>query len=659
MSTIEEIAIASYQNNMAFLKQHHNNVHTKLTALEMLLEDGRYQQTYDLEYKEGYFDVIELASNSYLYNQNSIDYSHTLAQSLSFRKDENVLETFYNLNFTAKALEKVKDADALTMHATTAPIIDYHNSYIKKSMHFKNIYKYIFLGLGLGLHLPEILEKSEAKGILLIEDNLELFRLSLFTCNYYELLKDKTVYLSIAQNSDEFHELFSQFYTHSFIWNHYLKFSLFSSLYEEKLKQIQHFILRREERSYPHEMLLYKNTQVLKQLHKGYNFLNLNRRITPLKQFDNTIILGAGPSLHEHIAWLKSQKESYSIIAVFAALKTLAKHNISPDIVIQIDEKVIETERLVNSFDNFDFLEKTNFIFSASVAPILFDTFSKDKTFLIEDRTHYKQSDIYLASASVGESAYAIALLLKCKNIYLLGLDFALDKEGSTHAKDHHLHSTIKETTREDESTISLKDSLVSIKGNFREEVFSTPLLSMSIPIFNVYTQHYKEPFQTVYNLCDGAYLQECIPLHVKSISSLPTEDKSSLSQEINALLCSHSSHTLSANEKEKLLIAHQQVDYYKELLYTFSTSASSNEVFFMQNYTQLLQAILSSTVCELQEIFMLYFLNSSTYVADFFNTKELSNQKKHSKKMKKIVEVQIKKIIEVYERGLSTQEGK
>ncbi len=62
---------------------------------------------------------------------------------------------------------------------------------------------------------------------------------------------------------------------------------------------------------------------------------------------------------------------------------------------------------------------------------------------------------------------------------------------------------------------------------------------------------------------------------------------------------------------------------------------------------------MLDSSKTELREIIFIYFMSVSTYITDLFNTKELSNTKKHTKKMKIIMITQIEKIIKTYESEL------
>ena len=162
MEDIQQIAITNYQINLEFFKQNHETLYNKLNALETLLDEGRYPQKYDLEYKDGYFDIIELSSGHFLYNTNSKIHAQELSASINFKKDAQVITNFYNYTFAQKALDKLKNDNALTTFATTAPITHYHDTVVKNSMEMIEIQKFIFLGLGLGCIFP-ILPKKQGQ----------------------------------------------------------------------------------------------------------------------------------------------------------------------------------------------------------------------------------------------------------------------------------------------------------------------------------------------------------------------------------------------------------------------------------------------------------------------------------------------------------------
>lgn len=655
MQNIQDMVISNYQSNMEYFKTNYLGIFNKLTALEILLDERKYPQRYDLEYKDDYFDVVELNTKYYLYNTNSDIYSNELTRDINLKKNNQVIETFYNLKFTKEALEKAYNSDAMSTFATSAPIIDYHDSYVDSNMHLNKIYKFIFIGLGLALHVPKIINKINPNIILIIEDDLELFRLSLFTCNYKEALQNLEVYFSIAENSTEFQLTFQTFYDSSFVRNHYLKFSLFSSKYEAKIKELQTMIVSRPEKCYSYERILYKNKKVLERIQHGYKYFNLSKKNTETLLSDKpSLVIGAGPSLHENISSVKKYQNKFIIIAAFAALKTLSKYNISPDIVTQLDEKVTDTELIINSFDSFDFLKNSLFILNASVPDVFFDKFKKENIYLVEDRSYYKQDKLYIEAASVGEFSYSLSLILNISQTYLLGLDLALGDDGLTHSNDHHNSSTLDiSNLNKVQEILTLEKSIMTVKGNFKNYVTTTPLFAMSIPMVNNYTKNLKSDNQKVFNLSNGAYFENTIPLHFENIDYKKNIIKENLFLDLQQILDRYSSSSLKDKEIKALEIRQKQIKQLYNYIDTFQVSATSNSEQFIQEYVTMLEKWLNSDTSELRELLGVYFLNTSTYITDLYNTKELKNHKKHIKKIKKIIITQLKKIIFFYETFL------
>ena len=64
----------------------------------------------------------------------------------------------------------------------------------------KNLLKFIFCGVGLGFHIAEIQNKVKSSLIFIMEDNLEIFRLSLFTTNYQSISEQARLFFSIMDD---------------------------------------------------------------------------------------------------------------------------------------------------------------------------------------------------------------------------------------------------------------------------------------------------------------------------------------------------------------------------------------------------------------------------------------------------------------------------
>lgn len=653
MQNIQDLALQNYTENMEYFEKNHEKLHRKMLALETILNDGSIEQKYDLEYKNNYFDIKELKSGHFLYSQNSNEYGEKLCDDISMKKDEQVCETFRHLLFDKDALDLINKSTPIDTHANLAPILSYYNDNVNSNMQFKQIHKFMFLGLGLSTHVQKLMNKIKPKVTLLIEDDVELFRLSLFTCNYKNALSNTIAIFSVGENLDELNLSITKFYSRELLLNQYLKFSLFSDAYQHKIKSIQEYVVSRSENLYSHNRILYKNKKVLQRIHDRYNFLELIKRDTETFFKDKpVIVIGAGPSLHENIEWLSQNQENFIIIAVFSALTTLNKYNISPDIAVQYDEDVNNVwTKILDSFDNFKFLEDSIFLFTASAPDIFFEKFDSKNIFLFEDRTNYKQKQIQVRAASVGELAYSVSLIFNTKDTYLLGLDLSLTDEGKTHAEDHYVAKTIDVSNTDKVSSVTdIRKNVLEIKGNFRETVFTNPLFAMSIPLVNDYTKKYKSSDQHVYNLCDGAYFKDTIPTHIKDIKQLIPINKKEISSHINKILSSYSTSSLSKRDIKSIQARKEQISIIRTYIEDFESSPTSNTEDFTNLYKTIAHNLIKLDGTELQELLITYMLNTGDYVIDFFNTQELKQPKKHTKKMKKLIITEFNKIIDYYE---------
>lgn len=638
---------------MEYIHSVDSALYNKLIALDTILSDGTYPQKYDLEYKDGYFDVVDLATKETLYKQNSKKISQELTNNISLKKNDNIIECHHNYKYTQGSIENIKDANAYVRHATTAPISHYYHQFISEDMHMKHIEKFIFFGTGLGLHIPLIVEKFDLTVMLIIEDDIELFRLSLFTSNYKNILQDRQVFFSIAQNGDEFWQTYNLFHETAFSANQYYKFSMFSSAYETKMDTIRGLIVTRSENAYPHELLLHKNNLVIERISQKYKFLNIQKKENESFFADKPIlVVAAGPSLEANLDWLIANQDKFVIMAALVTLKKLLQHNITPDIVVHIDENIPAVTNIVKSFDNFDFLQKSVLLCLSSVADILIDVFPKEHVYMLEDRTRYKSGNSSLTTVSVGEFMYGVALSFNPVQTYLLGLDLALSQTGATHASGHHSQEHL-DLQRKDDTTFSLQKSILHVKGNFRDIVQTTPLLNNSIPILNRNTANLKSNRQTVYNLNDGAYFENTVPLHPKEAKLTQVFNKTKLHHELIQLFDTYASVDFDTNETQALQARFRYIQDCYRYIADFETSSTGNEDIFLNRYITMIDAIHNGNKDELHEIFVVYFLTVVPLIMDFFNTKELTNQKKHIKKLKKIVVTQMMKIVDTYSEAL------
>jgi hypothetical protein len=659
MQEIELGAIQNYQENMEFFKNTQPALHNRLLALDTILNDGTYPQKYDLEYKDGYFDVLDIGSKTYLYNQDSLKSSEMITSQVTYKKNDQTFKTHRKLHFEKETLQIFKASSAYSNYVSVAEIMDYCSKNTDDSMNMTNISKFIFIGTGLGIHIEKIVEKFRIPIVLIIEKDIELFRLSMFTTNYSKIFNGRKAFFSIAQNKNEFHTTFNNFFLQAFFKNQYLKFHAFSEAYANVIEDIRSLLISRPEATYSNERMLVKNKLLIESINKHYKYIDLRKKSDENFFTDKPwIVVGAGPSLQNNAKWLKENQNKFIIIAAFTALKTLQKLGISPDIAVQIHEDPKTTKKMLENLDDLSFLDKTMMFFSGSVSKEMFESFDKKKIYLHEDRTKYKLDKSLLAVTSVGETIYSIALIFNAPDIYLLGLDLSVNEDKKSYAKDHFLaqefDDKVQRTNDNIEKDFQLHENLLKVKGNFKKEVLTTPLLALSIPVVNYKTKAYKSDNQTIYNLNDGAYFENTVPTRVNEIKKYDDIKKDKLYKELEDIFNKYSSDSLDKDEITELETRHKQIDDYYKLIEGFKNSPHSNKDIFLDNYETFVSSMFNHPIkLELQEMLVIYFLRITSFIDDFLHTREIDNPKKHIKKLKSLLINQITMMVKTYERDL------
>jgi hypothetical protein len=660
-SLIQDHAAAVYRQNMAFLESEYFHIYQKLILLETAIEEGNYQPQYILEYKdEGYFDVKSKLFDTYLYGENAIEYSQNLASFVTKSKEDKVVEGFYRHYFTSQDVVLAEKSDPVTsVDSCVLPVIDYTYRYIKDKKYLRHIKKFIFFGVGLGYHLPLVDQTIKEPAIyLVIEDDLELFRLSLFVTDYSKLKENNNqLFFSIADDSAEFRKIFDDFFDMGYLHNSYLKYLMFTDNYRQKFTEVQTFIVGQSHMGYTYNRLLNKYILSLKPIAEEYRFLNVSNYFQN-SLFDEkpVLLLAAGPSLQKNIDWVKENHDKFIIIAVFMILPVLQKEGIEPDIVIHIDEQREPIQRVLEQVDLHKYTTESLFIFSPGIDIEWFQEYDlKDRSFMLEDRTHYKKDHGFLQAASVGETAYALSLIFNAKEIYLLGLDLAFDIEsGKSHIDGHGGSMSMKNSSK----NVSLRETFFHVKGNFTDEVVTNPLFYESILYANSFTKELKKPDQKVYNLSDGAYLEGILPVKTDEIDiRFEKIDKLCLLNDMQQLFMQHSS-SLTQDEMELFKVRYDRILQKRKRLKKYLKQQYKTPEAFINGFIALsidLSINDEEEIAQMEQILSVYLHYAGVYIAEFCNTAGVEYNKDILKNFQPIIVRQLDRIIEKYQKAIET----
>ncbi|EAK0343319.1 motility associated factor glycosyltransferase family protein [Campylobacter jejuni] len=151
-------------------------------------------------------------------------------------------------------------------------------------------------------------------------------------------------------------------------------------------------------------------------------------------QFENAIVVSAGPSLAKQLPLLKAYQDKAVIFCADGALSMLEKEGIVPDYVTNLDF----TDLAMKFFQNKENKLSLN-ILSCATHPSLVRVLD-NKSVILRDDPLYQRFNLndfgYIDTGThVSHFSYTLALALGFKNIIMIGQDLAFDEEGNSHSK--------------------------------------------------------------------------------------------------------------------------------------------------------------------------------------------------------------------------------
>ena len=495
-NNIEEIQntmFLIYSKNLNFFKNDYPEIYMKILDLE---KKNIYE--YSIDFINNHFDLVN-NKNEYIYNCDPYyDAEYRL---------KNINEgSSFSLIKTDKEYDQVKTYD---FRIDPYAILNNYIEIIKN----KNVcinQKCIFLGSILGLHISSIVKESDFKIFLIIEDNLEIFRLSMFLNDYEDISIKKKIFFMINEKnkSDKIIDLLQI----SPEYNNKIRFELASEKDFYLIEEVLNIFLQENEINYPFSEYLISYIRGITYIKNNYNLLKLNTSYSILKGH-RILFLGGGLSFEKEIDFIIRNKNNFLIVCVAAVLKILEKYDIVPIIIITSDSSnVIKEQFLVN--DKY----YTNSIILASnkTDENVIRLFSKENVFLFNDSLELFNDTGVNTGVNVGNIGYSILLKLGVDSIYLLGFDACIDQNSKKS------HSTKIETTEYKsfdlfkEEKVSSETHLIKVKGNFRSFVYTTNHFKGMIDSF----VKMKNDFNVnAYNLSDGAFLDGIKPLKPSNLS--------------------------------------------------------------------------------------------------------------------------------------------
>lgn len=650
----------TYHLNLLFLSEFDNELFIRVTHLGDLMGKGLYKERYFLEFikESGDFDIYDNEKDKYLYDKKPKKFNNKAVVQTNFdlKNSINTLnQGFYNHendgDFSLDEDEGIYSIAGKKLMNDLFKIkeeLDYKID--RENRRINKIDKFMFIGTLLGRHIPKIMKKINAKTFFVCENNLEIFRLSLFVCDYSALaVEGRKVIFSIMDDDNILLEKVLDFYNMDVYNNSILKFYTTNHDVKNYFDRIIDRVLSVSPMSFNYYMNLDNVVYNLSKNFFKYKTLSLRDNLE-LKSFENKPILyiGAGPSLNDNIEWVYENQDRFIIVTMAATLNILFENKIKPDIITTLDPQHYVDIQLFSNPDLKELLADTIVLASINTAENVLEKLSKiSRVYLYEVLGSIQVGHKALTGNSVGELTYSIiSRFVNIKEIYLLGLDLALNQNtGSTHSSDYEYNKKldIEDLNKlEVNENYSFKDDVIKIRGNFQKEVLTSRQFYGSL---RFYIGQTKLNSVSTYNLSNhGAFIENTIPLKsidlkVDNFTKIDKENlKESLTKDLESIvvenlskrdLKSLNSHLNMVNEILEQLNLTEKIKTYDEF------NIFANEIFqYLMNP--------ENKINYLKEIYVTYTLAFNPYISYCILIKDKKDK------------VNIKKVIKAWSNILS-----
>jgi hypothetical protein len=344
--------------------------------------------------EDGDFDIYDVVNEKYLYNRKPKKYNNSLISKVKFDEKQSIINISDYFSFTDRIeinkdyfdLDTLEELSSITINDAQ----DYKDILGKIKLEkkkLKYIRKFIFFGTLLGRHIPKIAEKVDAHMYLVLERNLEIFRLSLFTIDYTILAKKGAIFSVMDDNLEEEVKI-NKFLTIDLLDNNIIKMSSTNiniSKYIDNFLSISSVL---SSESYDYNRMIYTHTnRVTKYINDGYKFILFKKTKEKSNFFENIPILyiAAGPSLDENIEWIKENQNKFFIVTIGAAYQKLINNNIRVDIITTVDEQLhIVADKQFND-EAVSKIDKNTLILASSLThEKVINKFNKENLYLFE-----------------------------------------------------------------------------------------------------------------------------------------------------------------------------------------------------------------------------------------------------------------------------------
>ncbi|KQI24067.1 motility associated factor glycosyltransferase family protein, partial [Campylobacter coli] len=318
----------------------------------------------------------------------------------------------------------------------------FYQSILEKTPRYPFICIY---GIGNALLIKNL--AKHYKHLFVFESEIELFILALSTIDLSEELKTYQVILFDAAAKDvEIHiaMVFDQqsILEYLSLYEMFISSHYYLKYYETSILSLNELCIKTASVAIRNADItcflpLLTHGQFLQNIPSMLESIPFQRILSQRKnQFENAIVVSAGPSLAKQLPLLKAYQDKAVIFCADGALSMLEKEGIVPDYVMNLDF----TDLAMKFFQNKENKTSLNVLSCATHPNVVHSLKAENCVIILRNKALYQRFNLndfgYIGTGThVSHFSYTLALALGFKNIIMIGQDLAFDEEGNSHSK--------------------------------------------------------------------------------------------------------------------------------------------------------------------------------------------------------------------------------
>jgi len=497
-----------YQDNLEVFKEYYPDIYDFYKKYE--------PNKYIIDTVDGFINALNVEDGNHFYDYPS--YLTTKVQFDHFRKSPNIKK----FNFRGNEGNEANFLHVNCLDKISALLPEKKEKLNKEVKNFSSL---IIFGVAAGYHLELLAQHYDVPCVFIVEPDLDLFFISMFSINWRYVLntfdkKGTRAFISLGEQKDTF---FDDFITESAKSGRY-QMSHIAGYIHHKSDEIANVLTEFNRRYFEVGQGWGFFDDAVMSI--GHMLVNLKQKVPLLKKtaiVNNeqpevpVFIVGNGPSLDGLITIIKAHQGKAIIISCGSALSALYEYGIKPDFHCEQERTFPVAEKIEHSCPK-EFLDNIILLAPTIVHPAVFSLFGRSvmaakknepsSTLLLKnDDGQPIFSSYHFINPTVANTALVMGYNLGFKNFYLFGIDLGHRKGGLHHSKKSLYYSN----EQEDLDLYSMNEKNSSyVDGNFGGKFITDDFFYQSNANLSKQIRGFDDLH--CYNLSDGSLIKGSTP---------------------------------------------------------------------------------------------------------------------------------------------------